>query len=277
MVIEFGTPTPAAPEVTIAATQDGAEAGLVAGEFTVNLSEAIDSDTVVNYTVAGTATAGEDYTTLSGSVVISATETSATIDVSILDDELVEGIEDITITLNEAIANDVNPLLGAADMATIAIADNDQPLETILLEAEAASEIVNYRTENIGVASGGIALSFLGGASGETGSAAFTFDGTAGNYDVLLGAFDENDGEAQFTLDFSDLEVSPSTANVSIVLNASLGSNVANASTFVELPVAGSISLTPGDIITVNGFENGSEHARLDYLKLVPDDIVELK
>lgn len=270
LVIEFGSPTAMPPEVTIAATQDGAEAGAVPGEFAVNLSEALDSDTVANYTPAGTATAVEDYIALDGSVDIPATQTSATIDVSILDDALIEGVEDITVALDEATADSADPLLGAADLTTMAIADSEQPLETVLLEAEAADEIANYRTEITGVASGGAVLSFVGKASGETGSAALTFDAASGNYDVLLGAFDESDGEAQFTVDFTDLEVSPSNTSVNIVLDASLGSNVANASTFVELPVASDLSLTSGDIITVNGFENGSEHARFDYLKLVP-------
>ena len=271
LVIEFDSPTPATPaapappEVTIVATQDGGEARTVAGEFTVNLSEAVDSDTVIGYSVTGSATAGVDYTALSGSVTIAANQTSATIDVSVLDDELVEDVEDVTVTLNDVTADNANVLLGAADFATVAIADNDQPSETILLEAEAAEQIFNYRTENIGVASGGVVLSFFGEASGETGSAAFTFNGASGNYDVLLGAFDENDGKALFTVDFTDLE-SP----INIVLDASLGSNVANASTFVELPVAGNVNLTAGDVITVNGFENSNEHARLDYLKLVP-------
>ena len=272
LVIEFGSSTPATPtvpEVAIAATQDGVE-GLVAGEFTLNLSQAVDSETIIDYSVAGSATADVDYAALSGSVTIPANQTSATIDVRVIDDELIEDVEDVTLTLDSVTAGDANVLLSAADMATIAIADNDRPLKTMLLEAETATEIVNYRTENIGVASGGVSLSFVGNASNEAGSAAFTFNGASGSYDVLLGTFDENDGVAQFTVDFSDLEVSPSTDSVSIVLDASLGSNVATASTFVELSVAAGINLTSGDIITVNGFENGSEHARLDYLKLVP-------
>ena len=85
-----------------------------------------------------------------------------------------------------------------------------------------------------------------------------------------LGTFDESDGEAEFVVDFTDSETSTTSSIGSIVLNASLGSNLANASTFVELPVATGISLTPGDILTVNGFEDVFEHARLDYLKLEP-------
>ncbi len=270
LVIEFGPTSPPAPEVSITATQDGEEEGSVPGEFTVNISQAVNSDTVISYSVGGTATADVDYNALSGSVTIPANQQSTPIDVTVLDDELEEEAEELTVTLDSITAGEANLLLSANDMATITIVDDEQPLETVLLEAEAADKIFNYRIENIGAASGGVVLSFVGEASSETGSAAFTFNGASGNYNVMLGTFDESDGEAQFTVEFTDVEISPPTASVSIVLDASLGSNLANASTFVELPVTTDISLTPGDILTVNGFEDGNEHARLDYLKFVP-------
>ena len=42
------------------------------GQFTVSLTQASSTDTVVTYTVAGTATAGTDYTALTGTVTIPA-------------------------------------------------------------------------------------------------------------------------------------------------------------------------------------------------------------
>ena len=56
--------------VSIAATTDADEAGLVNGEFTVTLSNPSSSDTVINYTVAGSASSGNDFTPLSGTVTI---------------------------------------------------------------------------------------------------------------------------------------------------------------------------------------------------------------
>ena len=51
--------------VSIAATTDADEAGTVNGEFTVTLSSPSSTDTVVSYTVAGTAVSGNDFTALS--------------------------------------------------------------------------------------------------------------------------------------------------------------------------------------------------------------------
>ena len=68
--------------------------GLVNGNATetvtleVDDGQATDTDTVVNYVVTGTALAGADYTTLSGSVTILAGQTSAVIDVTVQDDSL---------------------------------------------------------------------------------------------------------------------------------------------------------------------------------------------
>ena len=89
-------------EVTIAASADGAEAGPLNGSFTVSLTEVAATDTTVTYSVAGTATPDDDYTALSGSVVIAAGETSAVIDVTVLDDLLVEGAESVIVTLTGA-------------------------------------------------------------------------------------------------------------------------------------------------------------------------------
>jgi Malectin domain/Calx-beta domain len=236
------------------------------GVFTVSLSQAATNNTIVAYSIAGTATPGSDYTALSGTVTIPVNQQSATIDVSVLDDKIIENAETVIVNLTGA-TGDAGLVLGANKTATVTIADNDSPIR---LEAEAASAIVNYRKEAIGVASGGQVLSFLGGGAGESGSATFGFNGTAGAYDILLGTFDENDGVASFTVQFKDVETNTTTQIASLTLNANLGSGLANAQTFISPKVASGINLTPGDSLIVNGLENGSEHARLDFLQLNP-------
>ena len=273
--IRFEPVGSAVPEVSIMATQDGAEAGPVNGEFTVSLSEVVTSDTVVSYNVGGSATAGNDYTALSGSVTIPAGQTLAMIGVPVIDDGESEGDETVIVSLDAIAPGDVDVVLGATNVATLILGDDDGPLPTtVTIEAEDADTILNYRTESIGAASGGSALSFVGGAGGESGSSGFVFGDTpdelAGTYNIVIGTFDENDGLASFNLDLTDVETGTTTEIGSLVLDANLGSGVANASTFVSPTVATGISLTAGDVITVNGFENASEHARLDYLQLVP-------
>jgi VCBS repeat-containing protein len=114
--------------VSIAATTDAEEPG-TDGRFTVTLSAPSATDTVVRYTVTGTATAGDDYTTLSGSVTIPAGQTTAFIDVSVLDDGIVEGAEDIVVTLDTVISGDFGGRIAVSaapdDTATVHLASED--------------------------------------------------------------------------------------------------------------------------------------------------------
>lgn len=149
-----------------------------------------------------------------------------------------------------------------------------QPVSSgpLRFEAEDADSIVNYRTEMIEVASAGVALTFLGGVAEESGSVSFVFGDTLneldGTYDITLGTYDENDGQGFFTVELTDFETGIKTEIGRIDLIENLGSNVPVAATSVTPTVATGISLTAGDIITVNGFERGTEHVRLDYLEL---------
>jgi len=72
----------------------------VNGVFTVTQTKASSVDTVVNYTLAGTALEGIDYTTVSPhTVTILAGQTTATITIPTLDDNLVEATETVIATL----------------------------------------------------------------------------------------------------------------------------------------------------------------------------------
>ena len=140
--------------------------------------------------------------------------------------------------------------------------------DTIRWEAEAADSLIGYRTENIAGASGGTVLSLIGEAQGEAGSASFTV-GSTGTYDILLASYDENDGAASF-----NVELNGSRIGETLSLNQDLGSNIANAQTAITETIAFGVSLEAGDILTVNGLENGGEHARLDYLEFIPTDAI---
>ena len=92
--------------MTIAANDATAAEPANPGQFTVTLSKVSDTDTVVAYTVTGDATPGSDYTALSGTVTIAAGLTTATIDVSLLDDSLLEDHETVTVTLSSITSGD---------------------------------------------------------------------------------------------------------------------------------------------------------------------------
>ena len=88
------------PTVTVAATDATAtEAGLTTGTVTVTRTGATTSALTVLYSPSGTATAGSDYVTLSGTVTIPSGAASATITVTPLDDPLVENDEMVIVTV----------------------------------------------------------------------------------------------------------------------------------------------------------------------------------
>ena len=104
-------PLSEAPSVTIHRTEQGlsvadAEVGEGPGAvlvFEVTLARAADEPVTVDYETAdGTATAGEDYEAVSGTLGIEAGQTAASVRVSIIDDSHDEGEETLTLVLSNA-------------------------------------------------------------------------------------------------------------------------------------------------------------------------------
>src|SRR5258706_3148972 len=77
-------------------TRDGVGSGPVSVVFTVTQTAASSTDTVLTYSVGGTATAGSDYSAPSGTVTITAGSTSATITIPVTDDGLIGSAHVIT-------------------------------------------------------------------------------------------------------------------------------------------------------------------------------------
>ena len=70
-------------------------------DFTVSLSRPFAETVTVRYATSdGTATAGSDYTAISGALTFRANETSKTVSVPVLDDARDEGAETLTLTLS---------------------------------------------------------------------------------------------------------------------------------------------------------------------------------
>jgi len=84
--------------VSIAATSPQADLNQP-GQFTITLSQAPASDLTVFYTIGGNAVNGTDYSTLSGSMLISAGQTTATITVMALDYVVPNVNDTVTLTL----------------------------------------------------------------------------------------------------------------------------------------------------------------------------------
>ena len=89
--------------VSIEATRDADEGEGVVGTFTVSRSagESVAGPLSVNYTVGGTAVAGQTYGALSGSMTIPAGSTSGTIEVVPLDDPATTSNTTVVVTLSD--------------------------------------------------------------------------------------------------------------------------------------------------------------------------------
>lgn len=128
------------PALSIANTTDGQEPG-TDGLFTVTQASAGVTDTVLSYTVSGTATAGTDYTALSGSVTIAAGDTTATISVPVIDDLETEGDETVIVTLT-AVTSGFATFSGTIS-ATSTIVDDEGEINDRVAQAF-QSQVYNF-------------------------------------------------------------------------------------------------------------------------------------
>jgi hypothetical protein len=114
--------------ITLSKVSDGSEPGTDA-QFKVSFPTGITSsvNTTVSYTVSptGTASAGTDYTALSGTVIIPAGGNSALIDVEVIDDQIIEKAETVLLTLTSA-TNSISTLtVQPVNLVGVTIADDD--------------------------------------------------------------------------------------------------------------------------------------------------------
>ena len=126
------------PELSIAdASLDEGDAGTANLAFTVTLSAADADDLTVDFaTSAGSATAGTDYVSTSGTLTFVAGVTTQAIDVSVNGDLLDEADESFSVTLSQA---NGDATLGDAN-ATGTIRDDD-PLPVLQIgDAQATRE-----------------------------------------------------------------------------------------------------------------------------------------
>ncbi len=105
------------------AAESGTDGG---GRITVTRSGSTTSPLTVTYTVSGTATPGEDYVELPGTITIPAGQTSANVDITPLDDDLYETGETVILTVGSSSASvvirDVEPV---RPVVTVSLSDQD--------------------------------------------------------------------------------------------------------------------------------------------------------
>ena len=121
------------PEVSITAGTTPKEANEVSGTFNINLTRpAPDGGLEIQYTVAGTASK-DDYTATlngnvipSGSLIIPAGATTASVNIKPVDDSLIEGQETLKFTLIEPSDLEKYAVKDDATEATLSITDNEK-------------------------------------------------------------------------------------------------------------------------------------------------------
>ncbi len=127
--------SPELPLVTVSASMpNAAEAGPVNGAFTVSRTGATDDPLVVTYHVAGTATPGDDYVPLPGTVTIDAGQSSVTLLVVPVDDLAAEPDETVSLSL----VADPAYLIGSSG-TTVTIVSDDLPPDLVVSALTAPS------------------------------------------------------------------------------------------------------------------------------------------
>ncbi len=144
---DFTIADPAPPEANFAAASSSAAENAGAINVGVTLSFAPTANLTLNYTVGGTATSASDYAALTGTVAIASGATTVNIPVSITDDEAVEEAETVTLTL----ATGSGYAVGATNVHTLTIQDNDVAPPEANFAAASSSATEDAGTHNVGV------------------------------------------------------------------------------------------------------------------------------
>ena len=102
------------PTVSVAASDPGAAettapAAANTGAFTFTRTGPLTAPLTVNYTLGGTATSGDDYTALGGTVTIPAGSATAVVVLSVVNDNVGEPAESAILTLARGVGYYVNP------------------------------------------------------------------------------------------------------------------------------------------------------------------------
>jgi gliding motility-associated-like protein len=175
--------------VGIATTTNASEPG-TNGSFTLSLPAGYTAseDITVTYTIGGTATAGSDYTALSGNVVIPAGQTSVPVTLAVTDDNIIEPAETVVMTITGATSSNFTLLPGTSiGSGTVLINDNENNIPankvlSIVKAADAAEPGTN----------GGFIIGLpVGISAAEDITVNYTVDGTANpgtDYGVLSGS-----------------------------------------------------------------------------------------
>ena len=225
-------------QVTVAATTPASEPG-TNGQFTISLTSPSSTDTVLSYSVGGTAASGVDYTALSGTVTIVADATTATIDVTVLDDLVDEPLETVVVTLTAITSGDADVSIGAANSATVNLTDDDNtPVVT------AGQVFTVNETDGVGTSLGLVAAT---DADAPTTFQSWTI--VSGNIDGIF-AIDPATGELT-VVDTTNLDFETLPTSYALGITVSDGTNTAAVETVTVNVIDVPAVITPGQVFAI--------------------------
>ncbi len=137
------------------------------------------------------------------------------------------------------------------------------PLPSLRVEAERMTLTSGFRVRNGTFASAGAFINLFE-TQAATGTATTTFSGSSGTYNVTVGYFDENDGNASLQLSIGGQVVDTWTLNESTSSNSPASVN----SRIRTIPTP--INITSGSTIIIIGTRNLGDNASVDYINFIP-------
>ncbi len=174
---------PTLPGVSVSITQDTFSEGDGTIAITFTTSASFSTDVTLSYEVSGSATAGEDYEALPGSLTLAAGESSVTQNLVLTDDDMVEQNEEIIVTITAV--DGATDLIASDNSVTLTITDNDSfPFENGILVLHegnffGGNASVSFVAEDLSVASNGIFNEVNDAPLGDT-AQSMGFDGDFG-------------------------------------------------------------------------------------------------
>ena len=225
------------PEVTVVASDNtAAESGANTGTFTISRSGPTTDPLTVNFSISGTATSGSDYSSLSTSAVIPATQASVAVLVTPINDAIHEDSESVTVT----VTGGTGYTIGSPSAATVTISDDDLPSVSVTATDASASEA--------GANVGTFTISRIGATTGVL-TVAYTLTGTASNgtdYASLSTSVVIPVGQSS-----AAITVTPTNDGVSEPPETVILTITANALYTVGSPSAATVTISDDDLPTV--------------------------
>ncbi|MDY6939024.1 MAG: GDSL-type esterase/lipase family protein, partial [Cyanobacteriota bacterium] len=131
----------------------------------------------------------------------------------------------------------------------------------IRIEAEDMM-LSGYRLESKTFASDGGLIRLINGST--SGTASLNFTGASGSYDVVVGYYDERDGNSEVSVSVGGNTLDTWTFDRNLV------STRAHPDNFLTRTLSTGMNVNSGDLIEIEGLLDRGEVARFDYIEFIP-------